>query len=226
MSVTAATMLPIRRLLASGNNAAAMSKTTFVRCMTASPLAGRKSLYDVLGVAPDSEQAEIKKAFISQSKKMHPDMNPDDVHAANESFRELASAYQILGNPQSRESYDNERLGHRGDPRDFDHEDLGRDGEMPRQRVYKTPKPVYNSYGAHVAKLLKMIAGSAPVIFVLAAIVWCMDNFYKTDMYSTNIYLQELEKSEKQDSEKRTNNHVCAQALCLHAGKPGRETQN
>ena len=61
----------------------------------------------------------------------------------------MASAYQILGNPQSRESYDNERLGHRGDPRDFDHEDLGRDGEMPRQRVYKTPKPVYNSYGAH-----------------------------------------------------------------------------
>jgi len=149
MSVTAATMLPIRRLLASGNNAAAMSKTTFVRCMTASPLAGRKSLYDVLGVAPDSEQAEIKKAFISQSKKMHPDMNPDDVHAANESFRELASAYQILGNPQSRESYDNERLNHRGDPRDFNHDDLGRDGEMPRQRMYKTPKPVYNSYGAH-----------------------------------------------------------------------------
>ena len=74
MSVTAATMLPIRRLLASGNKAAAMSKTTFVRCMAASPLAGRKSLYDVLGVAPDSEQAEIKKAFISQSKKMHPDM--------------------------------------------------------------------------------------------------------------------------------------------------------
>ena len=33
-----------------------------------------KSLYDVLGVAPDSDQADIKKAFISQSKKMHPDM--------------------------------------------------------------------------------------------------------------------------------------------------------
>ena len=74
MSVTAATMFPIRRLIASGNKAAAMSKTTFVRCMAASPLAGRKSLYEVLGVAPDSEQAEIKKAFIAQSKKMHPDM--------------------------------------------------------------------------------------------------------------------------------------------------------
>ena len=99
-----------------------------------------------------------------------------------------------------------------------------RDASSPRNHnIPYTSKCVYLN---QVAKLLKMIAGSAPVIFVLAAIVWCMDNFYKTDMYSTNIYLQELEKSEKQDSEKRTNNHVCAQALCLHAGKPGRETQN
>lgn len=74
MSVTTATMFPIRRLFASGGKAAAMSKTTFVRCFAASPLAGRKSLYDVLGVAPDSDQTDIKKAFITQSKKMHPDM--------------------------------------------------------------------------------------------------------------------------------------------------------
>ena len=59
---------------AGGSKATAMSKTTFVRCFAASPLAGRKSLYDVLGVAPDSDQADIKKAFISQPKKMHPDM--------------------------------------------------------------------------------------------------------------------------------------------------------
>ena len=74
MSVATAAMLPLRRLLAGGSKAAAMSKTTFVRCFAASPLAGRKSLYDVLGVAPDSDQADIKKAFITQSKKMHPDM--------------------------------------------------------------------------------------------------------------------------------------------------------
>merc|ERR1719264_1696485 len=135
-------MFPLRHLLAGGSKATAMSKTTFVRCFAASPLAGRKSLYDVLGVAPDSDQADIKKAFITQSKKMHPDMNPDDVDAANESFRELAAAYQILSNPQSRESYDNERLGRGGDPRDFDPDDFGGGREAPRRRVYKTPKPV------------------------------------------------------------------------------------
>ena len=74
MPVATAAMLPLRRLFAGGSKAAAMSKTTFVRCFAASPLAGRKSLYDVLGVAPDSDQADIKKAFITQSKKMHPDM--------------------------------------------------------------------------------------------------------------------------------------------------------
>ena len=74
MPVATAAMLPLRRLIAGGSKATAMSKTTFVRCFAASPLAGRKSLYDVLGVAPDSDQADIKKAFITQSKKMHPDM--------------------------------------------------------------------------------------------------------------------------------------------------------
>ena len=86
MSVAAANMFPIRRLLASGNKKAVWSATTFIRCkeyrlqhrcLASSPLAGRgrhKSLYDVLGVAPGSNQAAIKEAFLSQSKKVHPDM--------------------------------------------------------------------------------------------------------------------------------------------------------
>ena len=125
----------------------------------------------------------------------------------------MAAAYQILSNPQSRESYDNDRLGHRGDPSDFDHDDFGGGGggrETPRRRVYKTPKPVYDTYGAHgepnlnqVVNFLVKIAGTA--VFVMAAIVWCVDSYYKTDLYSTNIYLQELEKSKKLDSEKGTN---------------------
>ena len=38
-------------------------------------------------------------------------------------------------------------------------------------------------------------------MFPLAAILWCMENFHRTDLYSTNIYLQELEKSKKQEAE-------------------------
>ena len=49
------------------------------------------------------------------------------------------------------------------------------------------------------------IAGAAPFVTAVAVIVWCFDNFFKTDLNSTNIYLPELKKSEKQDSELRTN---------------------
>ena len=124
----------------------------------------------------------------------------------------MAAAYQILSNPQSRESYDNERLGRGGDPRDFDPDDFGGGREAPRRRVYKTPKPVYDTYGAHgepfmtVHQFIILVRKIAvAVVVVLAVIVWCVDNFYKTDIYSTNMYLQELEKTKKLDSEKTTN---------------------
>ena len=48
-----------------------------------------------------------------------------------------------------------------------------------------------------------MMVGPAAVA-ALAAILWCADNFYKTDIYSSNIYLQELEKSRKCDAETKT----------------------
>ena len=67
-------------------------------------MASRGSLYDVLGVSPSATQAEIKKAYLSEAKKCHPDLNP--TADAKDRFQKLAEAYEVLGNLERRASYD------------------------------------------------------------------------------------------------------------------------
>lgn len=63
------------------------------------------NLYDVLRVPPDASQEEIKKAFREQALKFHPDRNPDDP-IAERKYREISSAYAILGDDVQRAAYD------------------------------------------------------------------------------------------------------------------------
>ncbi len=52
--------------------------------------------YEVLGVAPTASSADIQKAYRKLAKKLHPDLNPGD-EAAEEKFKEVAGAYDLLG---------------------------------------------------------------------------------------------------------------------------------
>lgn len=63
-----------------------------------------KDPYDVLGVDHNASQDEIKKAYRKLSKKYHPDLNkaPD----AEEKFKEVAEAYEKIGDPEKRKQYD------------------------------------------------------------------------------------------------------------------------
>lgn len=60
--------------------------------------------YDVLGVSQDASDAEIKKAYRSLSKKYHPDLNKEP--GADEKFKEVNEAFEILKDPQKRQRYD------------------------------------------------------------------------------------------------------------------------
>ncbi len=72
-------------------------------------MTAKRDYYEILGVARDAGEAEIKKAYRKLAVKYHPDRNPDDPSAA-EKFREVTEAYEVLKDPEKRAQYD--RFGH------------------------------------------------------------------------------------------------------------------
>ncbi len=63
-----------------------------------------ESLYETLGVSKDASQDEIKKAYRRLARKYHPDINKDS--GAEEKFKEINAAYEILSDEQKRKQYD------------------------------------------------------------------------------------------------------------------------
>lgn len=85
-----------------------------------------KDYYKILGVGKTATEKEIKSAFRKLAQRYHPDKNPGD-QQAEDRFKEINEAYEVLGDPQKRAKYDQlgtsyaqwERAGRPGDGFDF-----------------------------------------------------------------------------------------------------------
>jgi molecular chaperone DnaJ len=73
-------------------------------------MAVKRDYYEVLGVARGANEEEIKKAFRRLARQYHPDVNKEK--GAEDRFKEINEAYEVLGDAQKRQAYD--RFGHAG----------------------------------------------------------------------------------------------------------------
>jgi molecular chaperone DnaJ len=73
--------------------------------------ASKRDYYEVLGVDRNADAEALKKAFRKAAMQYHPDRNPGDKQA-EEKFKEISEAYEVLSDPDKRARYD--RFGHQG----------------------------------------------------------------------------------------------------------------
>lgn len=79
--------------------------------------------YEVLGVDPKASAPEIQQAYRKLAKKFHPDLNPGD-KSAEEQFKDVAGAYDLIGDAEKRKRFDNGEIDATG-------------AERPKQRFYR-----------------------------------------------------------------------------------------
>jgi curved DNA-binding protein len=90
--------------------------------MPGAPRADRRDFYEVLGVPRTATQDEIQKAYRKLARQHHPDVNKDP--GAEDRFKEIAEAYDVLSDPATRRRYDAFGPGFRQVPEDVDPEEF------------------------------------------------------------------------------------------------------
>ncbi len=93
-----------------------------------------RDYYEVLGVGRDASEAEIKKAFRTLARELHPDVNAHDPEA-EEKFKQAAEAYEVLSDPERRRAYDT-----------FGHEGLRGGGWQPRTAGFSSFQDIFETF--------------------------------------------------------------------------------
>lgn len=72
--------------------------------------------YKVLGVARDASEDEIRRVYRKLAKELHPDVNPENRATAEERFKRVSAAYDIVGDPEKRKKFDRGEIDANGEP--------------------------------------------------------------------------------------------------------------
>jgi DnaJ-class molecular chaperone len=72
--------------------------------------------YKVLGVARDASDDEIRRVYRKLAKELHPDVNPSNRTAAEERFKRVSAAYEIIGDAEKRKKFDRGEIDANGEP--------------------------------------------------------------------------------------------------------------
>jgi len=111
----------------------------------------KRDFYEVLGVSKSASEKDIKKAYKKLAMKYHPDRNPDNP-VAQEKFREVKAAYEVLNDPDTRQQFDDyghsafengKARGHGGFGQGGDFNDMFGDmfGQRRQQQPQRPPRP-------------------------------------------------------------------------------------
>ncbi len=117
-------------------------------------MASGKDFYEILGVPRNASQDEIQRAYRKLARTYHPDVNSDP--AAEERFKDISEAYDVLSDPQTRRRYDAFGADFRQVPEDVDPETWRRSqaragagrAERPRDRRVQLPDRRRGSRGS------------------------------------------------------------------------------
>jgi molecular chaperone DnaJ len=75
-------------------------------------MADKRDYYEVLGVPKDASPEDVKKAYRQLARQYHPDVTKEDPKVAEERFKEISEAYEVLVDTEKRTLYD--KYGHAG----------------------------------------------------------------------------------------------------------------